>query len=338
MVVVLCLFLTALDFCECWAGESEQVGGVIQGHFVWADNTPVTNCRVKLVDKIDVFSVINPEGLPVQQISISRDAQVREVNVDAEGRFRFTKLPVGKYYFYFKSPDVFEGEDWLYQYTKHAFELYFMGHMYKPDEYKVNEGVTINIPDIELIRLIVPNNPIAILGKSGVFEFQWSKHNEGKFSRITIRHQEYTGSLKHSSYASNEVKGNVYQVPSEKPLYPGKHCFMVEILTPTLREFAKSNWIDFVVPGDVLFLRVNEDKIDPTGRTINWFGSDVIKSVRISVEDGSFTLFTSKHSVKLPSVTTRRQLYFHALDTNGNELIPGWTVFFTQWKTKSDKK
>jgi len=96
--------------------------------------------------------------------------------------------------------------------------------------------------------------------------------------------------------------------------------------------------MDFVAPGDVLFLRVNEDNMDPSGRTINWFGSDVIKSVRISAEDGSFRKTISEHSVKLPPVTTSTRLNFHALDASGNELIPGWTVFFLQSEIKSDKR
>jgi len=334
-MIVLCLSLIVLDSGACWAAEQTPVGGVIQGRFVWMDNTPVANCRVKLVDKID----ISKPAPMVQNIAISRDAQVREIDVDAEGRFRFTNLPAGKYYFFFKSPDIFEGPEWVYRYTDDPSpHAHVLGFMHKPDEYNVVEGVITNIPDIELVRLIVPDNPLAIPDKNGVFYFQWPKHNSGKFSRITIKHQDYTGPLKHLLYGSHEVTGNTYQIPNDNPLYPGKHSFRVEIMTPTLRVFAKSKEMYFVVPGEVLFLRVNEDKLDHSRRTINWFGSDSIKSVRISTDDGSFNMTTSEHSVKLPPVTASRHLNFYALDAVGNELIPGWMVFFWQSETKSNKK
>jgi hypothetical protein len=333
-----CLSLLALVFCECWAAEIEQTGGSIKGRLVWADNTPVTNCRVKLVDKIDLFTSPNFQGFSVQKIAISRDAQVRETDVVAEGRFCFPQLPEGSYYLFFRSPGIFEGDDWVYRYTRQANIYHLWGHKYKPDEYKVRNGNITNVPDFELVRSIMPDSPTSISNKPGVLEFRWPKPDSGMFCRLTIKHKYYNGSLKHPSYGFHEVKGNVYQIAYENPLYPGKHQFMVEILTPTLSVFAKSDWINFTVPGEVLFLRVNKEKSGSSSRTINWFGSDVTKFVKISSQDGSLSKIVSANLIKLPPTPKGRGWDFYALDDKGNELIPGWRVYFYQPETKSDEK
>lgn len=323
--VALCFSFLAFDTCVSHAAQSKKAGAVVQGRFVWADNTPVTNCRVKLVDKIDkltVYPII--KGMYTrEEIAISRDAQVRDTTVDAKGRFRFTGLPAGKYYLFFKAPRTFKNkgldtseDGWFYHYTDDTRYLRLVGYKDPPDSFKVDQGSTVDIPDIELVRLIVSDNPIAIPDKPGVFKFQWPEYNSDKFSRIAIEHQDYEGNLRHPLYYSyndkryHEVEGNTYQIPDRESLYPGRHRFMVEILIPTERVFAKSEWKEFVVPGEVLRLRVFEDEIDTCRRTIRWYGSDIIKSLGVSKADGRFCVTTSEGRVKLPPRSPQHECFF----------------------------
>jgi hypothetical protein len=306
-----------------------------RGGFAWADNAPVTQCRVKLADKIEVFTGPNSQGFNVQKFALGRDAQVRETEVDREGKFRFLNLPDGNYYLFFRSPGIFEGNVWIYRYTRPPY-YYLEGHMEKPVEYKVRNGASTNIPVIELVRRIEPDVPSSVSNRTGVVEFRLPIPDSSKFCRLTIEHKNYRGSLKHPLYGSHETKLNTFQIPYDKPLYPGEHQFKVEILTPTLRVFARSHWIDFSVPGETHYLRLQGDKSDPSGRTVAWFGSDAIKSVRVSTQDGSYNQQVDTKLIRLPATSSSQRWDFCALDGKGKELIPGWTQYFWQSKTKPE--
>jgi hypothetical protein len=334
------LMIIGLSFFMVLGGPTEvtylmasEKAGVLHGRLVWADNSPVLSAKVKLFDKLDVFTrkVFN---MDVQQIAISRDANVMEMDVDNQGRFKFTELPSGKYYLYYQVPQSTQGDEWVYQYHMPALIAYYVGHMHKPVEYEVKEGKSTKIRDIEFIKPISPALPSPILDKNGVYEFTWPEDRSKGAYHLTIEHLDYKGSLQNSVYGAHIIKESRYRIPAEKPLYPGSHRFKVEKHTPTLRVYAKSTWINFKVPGGKFFLKVNKNKTDSTDRTVTWAGSDLISSVKVVSEDGTISINTTDHNIVLPSTKSLRRFQFYALDKDGKEIIPGWKVFYSQPETK----
>jgi tetratricopeptide (TPR) repeat protein len=313
--------------------------GIACGLLVWADNTPVTAGRVKIVDKIDVYRS-GLGGFAVQQIGISRDAKVWDSTIGRNGYYSCRSLPEGKYYLFFNIPDAYIDRSKFHSYDKNWFYIrepepsgimvyHIAGHMYKPDEFNVKGSPVCVIPTIELTRRLDLIAPLQVGMKDGVYRFAWQKSNKAGSSRIIIEHMVYDN-IQHPVYKEHELVGYSYLIPDETPLYPGRHRFRVQMITPTLRVYADSGWQEFVVPGKVLGLWIEEDKTDPTRRTIKWSGSEEIKSVRISSDDGSLIMTSADQSVRLPIVREERRLQFQSLGADGKEMVPGWKKWFQQ--------
>jgi len=330
--LALSLAVTLADNATCQTRRPQAGRGAIQGRFEWPDSTPIPGWKIKLVDKISVYDVPNIQGFSVQKVAISRNARVWQTTTDAQGRFRIPTLRAGTYYLFFRARGVADHPDdaWLYQYTAPIGVLYLEGHMEKPDAYRVRAGATTTIPDIELVHRLVPKDPVPLPATPGVYRFTWPASDPRFTYRITIEHRDYSGEVKHPSYRANEVGENTYQTPYGKPLHPGKHHFQVEVLTPTENTFARSEWAEFTVPGEVFSLEAASASRDPTMRTMKWTASDAVKCIRILAEDGSVNLTTTDRLVKLPPTRKGRQIKLIPLDARGAELIPGWTVFFWQ--------
>ena len=229
--------------------ETTDSEGIIEGRFVWADNSPVREARVKLFDKLEVFSGYSSQnfGLKVQQIAIARDANVWELDVDKTGSFKFSGLPSGSYYLFFRIPKSFEGDEWIYQYHQPANIFYLAGHMSKPDEYKVVKGGKTKIPDIEVLKRINSKTPILAGDKAGVYRFEWSTEDMSTPFTLTIKHTD-VASQNSPVYGEHKISGGEYLVPDKYPLASGPHKFKVESLTKTLRVLGRSEWIEFTVP------------------------------------------------------------------------------------------
>jgi len=318
------------------AFTQERTGG-LEGRVVFADKTGVEKAAVKIVDKLEVFKAPTSAQpfLTVQQIAIAKDANLRETSTDRQGRFKFAGLPSGKYYIIFKVLGAFEGDDWIYQYHKPANVYYLAGHMEKPDEYTVKPGEVATIADIEIIRRLEATLPSKLPDKDGFYRFTWSRHEIEGFFRLTLKHQDYHGNLQHSSYQAQEVKEPSYA--NGEALLPGRHRFQVEQLVgKTLRAYARSPWVEFTVPGEVLKLTVEKDDRDPTGRTISWRGSDAIKAVKIASTGGGYDALITNRTVQLPAAPGKR-FELRACNEKGKELIPGWLLFYLQPESKEGK-
>ena len=311
--------------------------GTIEGRLVWADNTPVVNARVKLIDKLHVFDGTS-QGFSVQKIAIARDAGIRETDADAKGRFRFPGIAAGKYYVLFRAPDNYEGDNWVYRYHEPAGILHLTGHMSKPDEHNVKDGQTVTVPDIELTKLLKPGVPSAA-ETAGVYTFEWQAAGTGNTFRLEIEHMQYGGKLLNPVYREHDLSRPVFRVPGASPLHAGRHRFKVVERTPSLRVYAKSEWIEFSVPGEIHSLGVKTNKDDPTGRTVIWSGSEQVQSVLVKCAAAGFSTRTSAPTLKLPvnKGASVRTYEFIALGKNGKELIPGWRVFYYQATTGAKK-
>jgi hypothetical protein len=164
----------------------------------------------------------------------------------------------------------------------------------------------------------------------GVYEFRLPRIGTHGYFKVTISHQDYGPGVKHPAYGSHEFSGVSCLTPRGYPLHPGNHRFQIEAFTPGGRLYGKSEALQFTVPGEVLFLRVHADEADPSGRTVTWIAPDAIRSVKISSEDGQFTMMTDSRTIKLPPSLAARALRFRAFDERGKELIPGWVASYQQ--------
>lgn len=323
---------------------SAESGGTIQGKFVWGDDTPVTECKVKLFDKLETFKGMNTESFfqSVQNIRIGKDAKVKETSVDSEGRFKFTSLPPGNYYIFFKAKGTYQGDNWSYRYHHPANVLYLAGHQETPEKYELKENGNIQLKDFELTHLLKPGKPKIVPGKPGIVQFQWLSEKPDITAKIIIEHQEYQPNLKYPLKIEKELQGNSFQIAESEPLVPGKHQFMVTILTPSLRKYAQSKWINFVVPGEVYHLNIKKVKEDSTGTTLSWSGSSAIKFLRMVSPDGSLNEIKKETTIILPayeaSKNTSRRWDFFPLNSEQKELIPGWEKFYFQSGIKSAAK
>jgi hypothetical protein len=319
-----------------------ESGGTIQGRFVWADNTPVTKCKVKIFDKLETFKGINTgsSNQSVQNIRISKKAKVKEISVDSEGRFKFTNLPPGTYYIFFKASGTYQGDNWAYRHYQSANLLPLAGHQEEPEHYELGEKGNIQVKDFGLIRLLKPGKPKLVPGKPGIVKFQWIAENEkpGMVTKIVIGHKEYDRDLPYPFTRKHEMPGNSFQIAENEPLIPGRYEFTVIILTPASQEYAKSKSMDFVVPGEVYRFHIRKVKEDSSGTTLSWSGSAAIKFLRVVDQDGSVKEIAKEKTIILPanknSKNTFRMWYFDPLNSEQKELLPGWRRVFLQTRMK----
>lgn len=323
-----------LVFGSCgWAAQVPGPQGALQGMVVWADNAPVAGCQIKVFDKLDY------SGFP-RRPPIARDAHVGDAVTDESGLFIVRELPAGKYHLAYSTPGVAQMGDDAWSYTKPSgiARMYYgpFDGVYwpTPQAYDVADG-TVTVPEIELVHRLSVGAPVRSSEKTGCYRLQWDAQPANSSSTITIEHLDYSGKLKHPCYGAHEVAGQNYLIPTDHPLYSGRHRFQVELKTPQLHTFARSDWLYFTVPGDVLMLHVAADPLDPTGRTIKWWGSDAIKHIRAFVEGGTVDVTTAEHTLKLPAATESRSVEIRALNEAGNELVPGWATSYWQETTPS---
>jgi hypothetical protein len=320
---------------------SPEPGGTIQGKFIWADNTPVTECKVKIFNKIETFRGMNTESFlqSVQNIRISKDAKIEETSVDPEGKFKFINLPAGNYYIFFKAKGTYQGNDWSYRYHQPANVLYLAGHQEVPEKYELKDNGNLQVKDFELTRLLKPEKPKIVPGKPGIVRFQWPEPKPGMTSKITIENEEYFFKVKYPLKIEKEMSSNSFQITETEPLVPGKHRFRVTIITPSHHKYAQSKWMNFIVPGEVYHLNIKKIKEDSAGTTLRWSGSPAIKFLRIASQNGSFNEIKGDKVINLPpyggSQNPNGIFHFYPLNAEQKELIPGWHKFYSQKKSKA---
>ena len=325
------LLATLMALSSVRAIAQQELTGAIQGRLVWPDNSGIENAHVKIVDKLNIYIGRMPAYYSVQKVAIANDALVKKGRSDRNGRFRFTELPPGKYYLFYKVIDAYESDDWIYPY-QHGELLHLAGYMEKPDSHIVKSGEVTTIEEIEVIRRLYAPLPSKLTDKDGFYRFSWSRYGIDDFFRLSLRHQDYDSNLQHSAYRAHEVGGTSYT--NGEALFPGRHEFQFEELDgKTLSVYAKSLWIEFTVPGEVLKLNIEKDQQDSTGRTISWGGSDAIKTVKVTSNAGGYKTLIKKRTIQLP-VAPGKRFELRACDKDGKELVPGWVVDYYQPDSK----
>ncbi len=328
-------------------GKFVYVGG-LEGRFVWPDNSPVENCKVKLVNKIEEYEIPAYLGADykVKRWRIARDAVIKDAQVNETGGFAFDGPMPGECFLFFKAQGFsvegrrwVELEDgWFYEDTTPSVIVYIYGAKPNPPAHSIEPGTLTKLADFVLVHsLTMEDKPVALAAKAGVFRFAWPGMKAAGSSRITIRHDDYSGTLDHPEYATHDVDGNTYETSAKSPLYPGKHSYRVEVVTPALHVYAESVWTSFVVPGDVFSFSVSTDESDPTGRTLKWEASSAVKAIRVLSEAGTFNQVFNERSVQLPVSDGYRTWLVSPVDAQSDDLIPGWTVNFWQPETKVEK-
>lgn len=136
--------------------------GSIEGRVTWPDSTPVLNARVRLLKKIGPWSeqskvIARPDfpitfpRRPLPDLPVT--TFVKDTVVNTKGEFRFSNLPAGRYYLFFRAPE----RQWMYQYRAIrrigvSYRAYVKGYYHKPDEYELQPGETLKIPDFEVSK------------------------------------------------------------------------------------------------------------------------------------------------------------------------------------------
>jgi len=146
--------------------------GVLEGRLLRADGRPVQEGGAKLANKLKLFDAFSSGLFPARQFEIAPDAFVREVTIDSQGRFRFTEIPPGKYYLFWRVPGRFEGDDWFYRYHQPYNVGYVEGTMPEPDQHEIEGRQAARVADVEVIRRMDMSAPSPRADQPGVYEFR----------------------------------------------------------------------------------------------------------------------------------------------------------------------
>lgn len=239
--------------------KTTQQTGQVEGRCVYADNSPVEDCDVLLVNQIaQSRNIVSTIFHPVPGSTFRRFTRSKD------GAFRISDVPAGEYYLFWRSKnhffhmphsffdpddlcvevDPFQEDGWVTWRNRRLNDDYQAGG---PPPVIVKGGQTSH-STIMLVRSLAPveHRPVSNTGR---IQVKWPGNPRLKNGRYVVIIDRYSANERRE-----ETTGNEY-VTGE--LAPGEHRLEVRLVTPTDRLYAY---------GEVRF-RIKEASPSPTSPT-----------------------------------------------------------------------
>lgn len=236
----------------------------LAGHLRWGDGSPVKDGFVKIANRIDWFNAPRTDTIfttKVDQFVISIDGEARDVALSPDGRFRFDQLMEREHYLFFKVPgayyahQTFEKDDspslyqafrngWFYK-ADHIPYARLVGTMLAPEIYAVKQSSVTTPHDFILVKELDIQEPKAIEGQPGFYNFSWSNPGSSGNYEILIFTVEKSD-RPHPEYTWHQTTEPMYQ--NTHALQSGRHGVWVKKITAALIVYAQSRIIFFTVP------------------------------------------------------------------------------------------